>query len=236
MLSISSELVKCAPAELKAQTVRKLQATYNHTGKMVEMGSLSSSPVLNPLCQKRAENPALICSKCFSLAMQKRFGKDSGLAKKLENNSELLSGSILSDEQFPDINGGIKTWKYFRLEAFGDLINAIHAINYFRFCELNPETRFTLWTKNPHFIASAIKKGYSKPENLTIIYSSPCLNHCANDSIFKIFPFIDKVFTVYDKKTAKANGVEINCGARKCATCLNCYKANGIKFINELLK
>jgi len=214
----------------------KASATFNHTGKMSGMASLSTSPVLNPLCQKRANNPELICSHCFSLAMQKRFGKDSGLAKKLESNSVLLSSSILDDNQFPDINGGVIIYKYFRLEAFGDLINATHAINYFRFCELNPATRFTLWTKNPHYIASAIKKGYSKPANLTIIYSSPCLNHCVGENIFKVFPFIDKVFTVYDKKTAKADGVEINCGARKCATCLNCYKENDIKFVNELLK
>jgi len=219
------------------ENVKILEATLKHTGKMHDMGSLSTSPLVNPYCMKRAENKALICHKCFSRAMLKRFGKESGLSKKLRINGELLSGSILEDSAFPVINTAVRIWKYFRLEAFGDLINWIHAVNYFRFCELNRETRFTLWTKNPVFINQAIRKGYKKPENLTIIYSSPCLNHKVElEKIRKAFPFIDKVFTVYDKKTARANGVNINCGSRDCASCLKCYAPNDITEISELLK
>ena len=48
------------------------------------------------------------------------------------------------------------------------------------------------------------------------------------------YEFIDKVFTVYDD--ANAGGVNINCGARDCATCGRCYLKNDTVFINEKLK
>ena len=160
----------------------------------------------------------------------------SALDAKLRINSELLCGSILSADAFPVINTATRFYKYFRLEAFGDLINETHAINYFTFCRLNPETRFTLWTKNPVFIHKAITSGHNKPENITIIYSSPYLNKAAKQCIFDIFPFIDKIFTVYSKEEAKAENININCGAKKCADCLICYAKNGIKEVNELLK
>ena len=32
-----------------------------------------------------------------------------------------------------------------------------------------------------------------------------------------------KDITVYDKKHAEENNVEINCGAKSCVTCRNCY-------------
>lgn len=212
----------------------KVRICEKHTGKMEGFASLSTSPISNPICAKRSQNPGSICAHCYSVAMANRY---ANLDKKNAVNGELLSGSILADSDFPTINTATRYYKYFRLEAFGDLINRTHAKNYFRFCELNPETRFTLWTKNPIFIAQAIRDGYRKPENLTIIYSSPCLNHKVSfEKISGVFPFIDKVFTVWDEKTANAEKIAINCGARKCAGCLRCYAPNDCREIAELLK
>lgn len=224
MLSLSNELVK---------KTNQIRITEKMTGKMQGFASLSTSPLFNPLCVKRAKNPDTICAHCYSVRMQKMY---SALEAKLRINSELLSGSILSAEDFPAINTETRYYKYFRLEAFGDLINEIHAINYFTFCNINPETNFTLWTKNPVFIDKAIKSGYEKPANLTIIFSSPYLNKTAKEIIFDMFPFLDKIFTVYTKEEAKKENIVINCGAKKCATCLLCYKKNDVKEINELLK
>lgn len=218
---------------MKKAIANTIRITEKMTGKMSGFASLSTSPLFNPLCVKRAANKDTVCAHCYSVRMQKMY---SALEKKLRINSELLSGSILSADAFPVINTVTRAYKYFRLEAFGDLINETHAINYFTFCNMNPETRFTLWTKNPVFIHNAIKDGHKKPANLTVIYSSPYLNRAAKQCIFDIFPFIDKIFTVYTKEQAAADGVRINCGARKCADCLLCYAKNDTREINELLK
>ena len=222
MLAQSKELVK-----------KQLRITEKMNGKMTGFASLSTSPLFNENCMKRAKNPKTICSKCYSMRMNKMY---SALEAKLKDNSEILSNSILSAEEFPVINTETRIYKYFRLESFGDLINETHAINYFKFCELNPETRFSLWTKNPIYIDKAIKNGYAKPENLTVIFSSPYLNRTAKEIIFDMFPFIDKIFTVYTKEQAKVENISINCGAKKCANCLLCYAKNNVKEINELLK
>lgn len=78
-----------------------------------------------------------------------------------------------------------------------------------------------------------------KPNNLNIIYSVAGLNSNAAAAIYDAFQsfgyeFIDKVFTVYDAE--HAHGININCGARDCATCGKCYHKNDIVFINEKLK
>lgn len=54
--------------------------------------------------------------------------------------------------------------------------------------------------------------------------------------VSETYDFIDKVFTVYDKKFAKKAGIEINCGGRKCADCGRCYENYGGKVVNELKK
>lgn len=198
----------------------------NHSGKMNGMISLSTSP-FNPICEARAKDPASICAKCYSQTMNKRY---TALGKKLLENAELLSRAVYPVEDMPVVNA-----LAFRLEAFGDLTNTNQAKNYFNLCKANPFTHFTLWTKNPNFINEVLKEGIEKPNNLTVIYSSPFINAPA-DGIRNRYTFIDKVFTVYTKDFAKANNININCGAKKCLTCLLCYLDTDTTEINELLK
>lgn len=216
-----------------SKNTKVIRITDNHTGKMKDFASLSTSPFQNKHCEERAKVQGSVCEKCFSRKTNKIR---KTLERKLATNGELLSGSILSDEDFPIINTATRIYKYFRLEAFGDLINETHFINYVRFCELNPETRFTLWTKNLFIIEKVLESGYEKPENLTIIFSSPMLNKSVFEAIKSIYPFVDKVFTVYDKRTVKEQNININCGSRACASCLKCYAKNTVSEINELLK
>lgn len=195
-----------------------------HTGKMIGMISLSTSVLLNAFCKKRSQNKKSICSKCYSGRMTRRY---KTLEKKLARNTDVLTKIIIP--VWPVLN-----CQKFRFESFGDLNNVTQVINYFNLCNTkgNEDVHFALWTKNPWFIAQAIKSGYEKPKNLSIIYSSPCLNIIA-EKVFDIFPFIDKVFTVFDNEDT----VPINCGARCCVTCGKCYDPNnGIKFINEKVK
>lgn len=198
----------------------------NHTGKMSGMVSLSTSPI-NPICLARAKNKTSICSHCYSVAMNKRY---TTFGSKLINNAMLLSKEVYRVDDMPKINCLV-----FRLEAFGDLTNTNQVKNYFNLCIANPLVKFALWTKNPNFIEEVIIEGYEKPQNLTIIYSSPFVNAKAT-GICEKYKFIDKVFTVYSKDFVKDNNIAINCGDKKCLNCLVCYLNNDIKEINELIK
>lgn len=210
----------------KFSKITGVHVTLNHTGKMSGMQSISTSVLANPTCQKRRNVEGSICSHCFAANMMKMYGNN--FEKCFSKNLDILTGSIL--EVLPQI-----TSIYFRLESFGDLANWIQAANYLNIARMNPTTKFALWTKNPRFIAEAIRNGFKKPANLQIIYSSLFVNRC---NLPKGYDFIDKVFTVYDKETAK--DININCGARSCFTCHRCYSKNpkGVKiqFINEILK
>lgn len=201
-----------------------LHFTTQHTGKMAGMVSISTSVTTNTRCAKNAQVKGSVCEKCFAAKQMKVF---TSMEKPLVENQRILTSAIIDPDTLPIINN-----LYFRFEAFGDLNNDIQVINYFNMCYKNPGTKFALWTKNPDYIAAAIKKGYAKPENLNIVLSSLFLN---KERITR-YDFIDKVFTVYTKDHIKENAVEINCGARSCFSCGLCYNKNGVRHIREQLK
>lgn len=212
--------------EMTHDFVKKyLKITEKHTGKMKNIQSLNTDCTINPNCLKYCKIDGSICQKCFAQNMHKMYGP----AFNYFINTEILTAGVLDKEDLPFIYA-----LYFRIEAFGDLNNEIQLINYFNICKKNPRVNFALWSKNPQIIKKVIEEyGYKKPKNLNIILSSLFINKEINiDS----FDWADKVFTVYDKNYIKENDIEINCGARSCATCLKCYKKNKIKIINEKLK
>jgi hypothetical protein len=201
--------------------------TLKHTGKMLNVLSLSTCCLFNKICEKRRRNKKSICAHCFSAKMNLRYKL---LRSKLKKNTEVLTSVLIPVNEWPVFNTEI-----FRLESFGDVANVIQCRNYFNFCKANPNTQFTVWTKNPWFYKSAIAID-GKPKNLIIIYSSPCLN-VVTQNILERYPFIDKVFTVFDKDFATANNIVINCGARSCDTCRRCYtKTDSLEYVNELKK
>ena len=209
--------------------MEKIHITKNHTGKMDGMQSISTSCLCNPACIARAQNGETVCSHCFAVRQFKRYGET--FRGPFEKNAEILSAGPLEPEYIPRINAAV-----FRFESFGDLINPIHAANYFRIAAANPRTTFALWTKNPGYIDAAIRLyGAKKPKNLIIIYSSPRVNVPAL-RVLEVFPFIDKVFTVWDPEGIKKCKVDINCGARNCFTCGRCYSKRTGAVINEKLK
>ena len=201
-----------------------------HTGKMSGMYSLSTSPKCNRNCEQRAKIKGSICERCYSQKMHKNY-KD--LAKWTKSNSEILTAGIIPTEKLPYINA-----HSFRFEAFGDLINTTQVVNYFNICKKNPAVHFAIWTKNPFIMKNAINEGHKKPANLIVIYSSPMINVKVKiEDVRRAFPFIDKVFTVYDnEEAAAAHGVTINCGTKNCIECLTCYRKNKVEEIAELLK
>ncbi len=212
--------------------VSKIHVCVNHTGKMAGMYSISTACTLNKYCLERAKNKESICADCFAQSMFKN-GFYKWTLKRCEHNTHVLTTSILNVCDLPVINAFA-----FRFESFGDLQNTTQVINYFNICNLNPRVTFALWTKNPFIIANALRDGYSKPDNLIVIYSSPIKNKAVSlEKIQSVFPFVDKVFTVWTTEDqATENGVSINCGARACIKCLRCYTKSGDNVISELLK
>lgn len=202
---------------------------YNHQGKMEGMLSLSTSPLQNPYCVARRNIKGSICEKCFSFALNGMKGREK-FKEKLLRNTVLLCETLYPVDVWPLLNV-----RFFRLESFGDLQNTIQVKNYFNLCRRNPHATFALWTKNPLIIRRALLEGAKKPRNLIIIFSSCMINRAVDiDVVKRVFPFVDKIFTVYDKEHAK--DANINCGANHCLSCLRCYKKNSENVINEKLK
>lgn len=212
-----------------------LHITKDHTGKMLNMASLSTSVVMNEYCMQNRMLDGSICQKCYAIATTERY---TPLAACLEHNYNLLTKDVLQFVSLP-----YTTALLFRFEAFGDIANETHFINYLNICYKNPQTYFALWTKNPQIIDTVLNEmKYKKPDNLQIIVSSLYLNVVFN--IDKLpyknrYWFINKVFTVYTMDYAIKNKIKINCGGNACYTCQVCYVPNidnKIVYINEMLK
>ena len=206
-----------------------------HSGKMEGIPSISTSCILNSRCQKRVSCDKSVCHNCFAHSYMK-FRKE--LREALERNYHILTERLLTKKEIGDLNINSS---FFRLEAFGDLNNNIQLINYINICKFYRYTRFALWTKNVDILLSIFsQKKYRKPKNLSLIISSPLLNVAFPisfvEKVNKVV-HIDVVFTVYTKEFATNHNVIINCGAKHCLSCLQCYKGDRETiYINEQLK
>lgn len=200
----------------------------NHTGKMEGINSIGTSCANNPFCIKRRENGDSICAHCYAETYMKMR---PALKKRLEANAEILTTRMLENRELPFINSHL-----FRFESFGDLYNETHLENYIQICLHNSFTQFGLWTKNIWILNDVFeKKGIAKPDNMSIVVSSPLLNKQMELDREK-FWFVDHIFTVYDKNFIETNNICINCGAKNCLRCSVCYFKNTEFYINEKLK
>ena len=168
----------------------------DHSGNMKGINSTGTSCVNNPYCIKRRENGESICSHCYAVTYMKMR---KSLKEHLAANAEVLTTRILKENEIPVTNAQI-----FRFEAFGDLYNTTHLANYVLICERNPFTKFALWTKNTWILDELFNKiGIKKPDNLSIVVSSPMMNKQMELDREK-FWFVDHLFTVYDKDLDEA--------------------------------
>ena len=204
-----------------------IHITEKHTGKMTGMVSLSTSTLENKECECHAAVKGSICEHCFARNL---LNQRKSMNPALEQNYLILNSVVIPVELWPLLN-----YRFFRNESFGDLGSTTHCMNYFNFMYRNPETKFGAWTKNYKFVKAAIEEyGYKKPKNVQIVVSSLFLNIQLN---IKLFPYADKVFTVYSKEYLKEHPeIKVNCGKKHCLSCLNCYRDNDVIYINELLK
>lgn len=199
------------------------------TGKMSGMIAITTSCIDNPICRERAKNPDSICSKCYA---ERYLNIRPSVRKCYERNYNALTADIIPVKDWPVLNA-----RAARIESFGDLANWIQAANYINLATANPGTVFGWWTKNPGYIATAIKKGYKIPKNAIIIYGNPYVDRFPSDSdILSRWPFVNKVFSVFSKDFADRENVTINCGSRNCLTCGRCYSKRTGFHVNEILK
>lgn len=205
-----------------------LHYTTAHSAKMKGVVSLSTDINENPICVGRRNIEGSICALCFSARMwDDKKGQYRNNNKGFKVNTEILCNRLLADNEIPVINPAI--WPLFRFEAFADLQSVTQVLNYFKIARKNKDVKFALWTKNPGYISKAVSLS-SVPDNLQIVLSSMGLNKPTRGDRF---PFVSKVFTVYDNETIERENIAINCGARSCMGCRICYEKNphGVKVL-----
>ena len=224
--------------------------------KMEGINNISSNTLTNEYCIKQKDKKDIICNKCYSF---KGLNFRKSMVNVLQNNSELLSNSIIEWDNLPRIFD-----LYFRFSSHGELINLNHLENLNNICLKNPKTTFTLWSKRFDIVKKFFDNN-EKPSNLILIYSNPILNK----PLEKLPKYFDKTFnnviklsykdfynqkTIFiDKKdinkTLRANikkdyeiyknnfdkDNNINC-FQKCKDCLLCYTKNNVKTIIEKVK
>ena len=224
--------------------------------KMEGINNISSNTLTNEYCIKQKDKKDIICNKCYSF---KGLNFRKSMVNVLQNNSELLSNSIIEWDNLPRIFD-----LYFRFSSHGELINLNHLENLNNICLKNPKTTFTLWSKRFDIVKKFFDNN-EKPSNLILIYSNPVLNK----PLEKLPKYFDKTFNnviklsykdfynqkimFIDKKdinkTLRANikkdyetyknnfdkDNNINC-FQKCKDCLVCYTFNNVKTIIEKAK
>lgn len=238
-----------------------LKFTTDHDGKMTGMCSLSTTCKTNPICRARIEQAfrlvvpgfnletataddvkrardllkayiedhpesqdVCICGFCFS-DRQQDYQKN--MVDPLDHNAEILNNGVIHWDWLPVLN-----LLFFRGESFGDFASVNACRNFVNLARKNPATRVVPWSKNVPFFREAFRE-LGKPGNVRLIKSSRYINR-----VDEITPdeagTVDAVFTVVTPEYATAHGITINCGARACLACLQCY-TNGAR-IYEALK
>lgn len=198
------------------------------SGKMEGVPSISTNCLENPICLARMQNNESVCAHCFAAITESRY-KD--LREHTTYNYHLLTTELIPRELLPRFNF---TVSMVRIESFGDLANELQALNYLNIIAANPHVHFGWWTKNPWFIADALKQFGKKPDNVQIVFSESKLN--GSGEFPEEYDFIDKTFTVYDKEYEAEHGIKINCGGNACASCGTCYFDKFTQYIREELK
>lgn len=211
----------------KARRVRKDREYLKVSvlgGKMTGIRSITTPSSCNPICCGRAKIEGTICRHCYAFRTLKQY---SNCEKSWAKNFGKLQ-NVISWEKLPITNDII-----FRIESHGDVASKRQAYNYLNVAKKNPQTWFGIWTKNYRFYKEAVEMLGEKPENVSLVVSSPYINKQLD---IKDYPLADHVFTVYDAEYAAEHDIDINCGAAECLTCQKCYHKNGNVYINELLK
>jgi hypothetical protein len=205
-----------------------------HQGKMTSIPSISTNKKLNEHCMKmsRSANSDCICKYCYADRTMAMYPK---LELSLTNNTEILTGRELETSEIQEIAKHFLNTSIVRFESFGDLNNETQLINYIKIARAAKHTRFALFTKRYDIVKKYFESGQRFPDNVTLILSSPFIDHVLTESVSNIFKQYHRrviTFTV----TRDKNNPNINCGKRRCVECRNCYDARNPKNVIEYIK
>ena len=202
-----------------AQFERETGIHISHlTGKMEKVRAISSYAGQNASCMAMMKNKDTVCSHCYAYK-QVESGVYPNQRKCLERNGKALSSKLLN------IVPNLSKQEIFRFESHGDVINVTHARNYIRIAKANPTVQFAAWTKRFDIWNDAINKE-GKPANLKVVYSSPMVNKPLD--IRDKYPFVDTIFTVYEKGVEAPDQIPCQCGPGSCNRCRQCYTRDGM--------
>lgn len=206
-----------------------LHITIHQKGKLKGIVSINTSTLKNDFCnkagcrniQRKFRNYNSICELCYA---EKNEKLRKQLEVCLERNNEILSNRLLKEDEIPKLNNA-----FVRFHSFGEFINDIHVQNFLNIAKKNSQTKFCLMTKRYDLVMK-----YPKVKNIIYIASSPLINTPITNK--EVVTYFDKIFTVYEQFIASDKKIKINCEGRSCMECKNCYRKNGAKNINEILR
>lgn len=212
------------------------------SGKLEGFYAISTSVLMNAICQARAKVKNSICALCYAaLNIQRK----ATLTQALETNFIILNTFLISEEAWkvlaiPSTNGMA------RIESHGDVATEICAINYVRIVASHPWLTFAVFTKNVELYKNVFETE-GKPSNMIFIASSPIINEVMDIPEWAV-EYVDHIFTVYEEEYAREHGIVINCGTweghdldHRCSTCMKCYDKQNVGvhcpfyYLNELL-
>jgi hypothetical protein len=120
-----------------------------------------------------------ICGFCYAARAETSGLKKNKITPRYAAQGDYLRDGLIPREKIPQFKPG----EVIRLDAHGELEigqrGVTQYINYLNIILHNPQTYFTMWTKNPLTVNAAYKQlgRVVKPPNLTIIYSNQYIDH-----------------------------------------------------------
>lgn len=199
--------------------------------KMEGIQSISTSVLVNPICKYRKTINEGICAHCYANSLC-RLRKS--MDEHLRQNYSKLNRRLLTEKEAKAVD--VETYLV-RIESFGDVASVTQARNYLRIVKAHPKQRFGIWSKNWGIWLVAFKKE-GKPVNCTFVLSSMHVNQPDTPNP-RIAPYVDHVFTVWDKAhydSVIAENPKSECAGKSCKLCRKCYHKNTEFNINERLR
>ena len=199
------------------------------SGKMHDMPGISGYAGNNKQCLQRAMNGCSVCAHCYSLIGIWKTCIPAYTKNDLIFSTEKfeVGDLVLDPERFP----------YFRFSTHGDTINALHVYNMLVTARTNPDTQFTLWTKNLGYWGLGLQMYKDefhtacKPQNFFTLYSPLSLDYFPTDEALQGLKLleVDAIFCVYTTYAEQNKAVELGAWSCMCGTdscrhhCKFCY-------------
>ena len=205
-----------------------------HTGKMEFIPSISTDKLLNPNCRvmMASTDSNCICKYCY---VDKVFNRYKDLEPALINNTNILTARLLNRDEIKLLAKFFCNTSIVRFESFGDLNNETQLQNYVNLARACKHTKFAMFTKHFSLVFRWFKAGNKMPDNITLVLSSPYMDHTLNETFVNAFKkYHNRVITFTVTKDKYNKG--INCGKRKCVECRNCYDSRFPHNVIELVK